>query len=58
LDSGPNLSGAWIVWMNYLLKLVKLCQYNSQIHLRPVTNKQSNNIYTNVAIEKHGLSDK
>jgi hypothetical protein len=31
---------------NYLLKLVKLCQYNSQIHRVPagriVTNKQTN----------------
>jgi hypothetical protein len=36
LDAGPNLTGAWIVWKELLLKLVKLCQYNSQIHLRPL----------------------
>jgi hypothetical protein len=32
VDSGPNLAGAWIVWKELLLKLVILCQYNSQIH--------------------------
>jgi hypothetical protein len=32
VDAGSNLTGAWIVWMELLLKLVILCQYNSQIH--------------------------
>jgi hypothetical protein len=39
------MTGAWIVWMELLLKLVILCQYNSQIHRvfagRIVTNKQT-----------------
>jgi hypothetical protein len=46
VDAGPNLTGAWIVWSELLLKLVILCQYNSQIHRVPagriVTNKQTN----------------
>jgi hypothetical protein len=45
VDAGSNLTGAWIVWMELLLKLVILCQYNSQIHRvtagRIVTNKQT-----------------
>jgi hypothetical protein len=44
VDAGSNLTGAWIVWMELLLKLVILCQYNKQIHRVPagriVTNKQ------------------
>jgi hypothetical protein len=45
VDAGSNLTGAWIVWMELLLKLVISCQYNSQIHRVPagriVTNKQT-----------------
>jgi hypothetical protein len=45
VDAGSNLTGAWIVWKELLLKLVILCQYNSQIHRVPagciVTNKQT-----------------
>jgi hypothetical protein len=48
VDAGSNLTGAWIVWKELLLKLVILCQYNSQIHRVPagriVTNKQTHTI--------------
>jgi hypothetical protein len=46
VDAGSNLTGAWIVWMELLLKLVILCQYNSQIHRVPagrIVTKQTNN---------------
>jgi hypothetical protein len=45
---------------NYLLKLVKLCQYNSQIHRVPagriVTNKQTNYSWATVwGAMPHGI---
>jgi hypothetical protein len=53
VDAGSNLTGAWIVWMELLLKLVILCQYNSQIHRVPaagriVTNKTKKILGANV----------
>jgi hypothetical protein len=52
VDSGPNLAGAWIVWKELLLKLVTLCQYNSQIHRVPagriVTKKNKKKIGINL----------
>jgi hypothetical protein len=44
VDSGPNLAGAWIVWTELLLKLVILCQYNSQ------TNNKQIGIQNRIAI--------
>jgi hypothetical protein len=43
VDAGSNLTGAWIVWMELLLKLVILCQYNSQIHRVPAGRIVTNN---------------
>jgi hypothetical protein len=58
VDAGSNLTGAWIVWKELLLKLVILCQYNSQIHRVPagriVTNKQQSKKLTLKALRARG----